>query len=80
MVTSDGEVVAVAAAKSRIRLNSDSSRMRWSDGATMIAVSEGLAPDSETRDEITAFAYAMHGAVLRIHGSHKMLSGRMSGR
>ena len=46
----------------------------------MMAVCEGLAPDSATRDEITEFAYAMQGAVLRIHGSHNTFSGSMSGR
>ena len=60
------------------RSNSVESRIRWSEGATIIPTSLGTIPadSSPTRDlirsEITAFAYAMHGAVLRIQGSQRM--------
>jgi hypothetical protein len=63
----------------RMRSNSVESKMRWSEGATMIPISEGSISEG-TRLAITAFAYAIHGAVFRIWGSHRMFKVGIKGR
>ena len=72
-VTRDVVLRVVSNAVLQTSKNPDSSKIKWSEGAT---TTEACG----SRRAMTALAYAMQGAVFRMNGSQRMFSSGMAGK